>query len=632
MQTYQTLAELTASRQSKTGTLITCRENFGFYIVQDSGYTPTGSDITVANGRVVKFEFAFSALNIKTTGGNVQGDLDSIISGGLPTQSGNKDRVLTTDGTSASWTTVGLEFATTAEMQAVSPTVDGIVAYNQQRANAKYILSTTATAQPGDITAANGNVWVLQIQDRANVKWFGAVGDGVTDDTSAIQDAFDRMDGATVYDQQFYGGVVYIPRGSYLFTSQLLWDRHHIEGDGSFCSVLLWDGGNATAISKTQANTWAKGLRMQVVGGGTDTADFPNYWIDNTSTKVDWAFHLYDVYFGKCLLASTRCGQPVNHYFERVRWDNAGCLLEVNGEGTGSNNRIVSLKDCTVDFTQLSGVNTHVDCLFRFNMGNSDYYTLVIENWRFEGVNDEFSGDAIIQLNDLNSPTQELRSRPLNVVFRNVGMSIDNATAKVLDLIEVNTARTGVINIPVTFDNFYQNGQITNLFTSGSSAALSSLQDNPVLPLTMGYWAMWPVVGGASDIPQKLGRQFDFNGMTVESDGDNMHAPSILDGDPDAETDIKTISSGVIDVTGKTGLVTVDTEAGAATDDLDTITGGVGNQRIILRSVNNARDVVVKDGTGNIQMDNTGADVTLGTRGQTVELIYSSQIGAWLEI
>lgn len=175
MQVYQTLAELTASRQNKTGTLITCRENFGFYIVQDSGYTPTGSDITVANGRVVKFEFAFSALNIKTTGGNVQGDLDSIISGGLPTQSGNKDRVLTTDGTSASWTTVGLEFATTAEMQAVSPTVDGIVAYNQQRANAKYILSTTATAQPGDITAANGNVWVLQ--DLENFRAYGDIDD-----------------------------------------------------------------------------------------------------------------------------------------------------------------------------------------------------------------------------------------------------------------------------------------------------------------------------------------------------------------------------------------------------------------------------------------------------------------------
>lgn len=192
MQVYQTLAELTASRQNKTGTLITCRENFGFYIVKDSGYTPTGSDITVANGRVVKFEFAFSALNIKTTGGNVQGDLDSIISGGLPTQSGNKDRVLTTDGTSASWTTVGLEFATTAEMQAVSPTVDGIVAYNQERANAKYILSTTATAQPGDITTANSNVWVLQVDKADSPDKFGSfsdalgrldtvIGDGVTE-------------------------------------------------------------------------------------------------------------------------------------------------------------------------------------------------------------------------------------------------------------------------------------------------------------------------------------------------------------------------------------------------------------------------------------------------------------------
>src|SRR5690349_6913717 len=46
-----------------------------------------------------------------------------------------------------------------------------------------------------------------------NVKAFGAVGDGVTDDTAAIQAALNAVPGI--------GGVVYVPAGTYLLTSGL---------------------------------------------------------------------------------------------------------------------------------------------------------------------------------------------------------------------------------------------------------------------------------------------------------------------------------------------------------------------------------------------------------------------------
>lgn len=69
----------------------------------------------------------------------------------------------------------------------------------------------------------------------------------------------------------------------------------------------------------------------------------------------------------------------------------------------------------------------------------------------------------------------------------------------------------------------------------------------------------------------------------------------------------KTIAGGIITVTKSDVLV--DTEAGAATDDLDTINGGVVGQILTLRSVNSARDIVIKNMTGNIHC--MGADRTL---------------------
>lgn len=64
-----------------------------------------------------------------------------------------------------------------------------------------------------------------------------------------------------------------------------------------------------------------------------------------------------------------------------------------------------------------------------------------------------------------------------------------------------------------------------------------------------------------------------------------------------AETEL-TIATGAITVTQT--VHTVDTEADAASDDLDTINGLSDGQQVILRPANDARSVVVKHNTGNI--------------------------------
>lgn len=67
-----------------------------------------------------------------------------------------------------------------------------------------------------------------------NVKYYGAVGDGSTDDTSAIQQAIDASQGQSVH----------IPAGEYLLTSTITWDGKNVPiyGDSKESTSLVWDG------------------------------------------------------------------------------------------------------------------------------------------------------------------------------------------------------------------------------------------------------------------------------------------------------------------------------------------------------------------------------------------------------
>ena len=88
-----------------------------------------------------------------------------------------------------------------------------------------------------------------------------------------------------------------------------------------------------------------------------------------------------------------------------------------------------------------------------------------------------------------------------------------------------------------------------------------------------------------------------------------------------------TIATGAITVTA--GYHTVDTEADAASDDLDTINGGTDGAVLVLRAVHTDRTVVVKDGTGNIQI---AGDMSLDNTQDTITLIFDNALSSWLEL
>jgi hypothetical protein len=91
-----------------------------------------------------------------------------------------------------------------------------------------------------------------------------------------------------------------------------------------------------------------------------------------------------------------------------------------------------------------------------------------------------------------------------------------------------------------------------------------------------------------------------------------------------------TIATGAVSVT--TNFYRVDTEADAATDDLDTITAGSGvadGHILILRAENAARTVVVKHNTGNIMVPGA-TDLVLDDSHDTAWFIYDGNLTKWI--
>lgn len=90
-------------------------------------------------------------------------------------------------------------------------------------------------------------------------------------------------------------------------------------------------------------------------------------------------------------------------------------------------------------------------------------------------------------------------------------------------------------------------------------------------------------------------------------------------------TELTINADGAITVTS--GFHLVDTYEDAATDDLQTISGGVTGMILVLRGANSARDVTLKDGVGNLSL---AGDFTFSNVSDTMMLIYNGSL--WQEI
>lgn len=152
----------------------------------------------------------------------------------------------------------------------VVATIDGQTVARHERARDGDVLEVTL--EPGEVTQLDddlagvieGLAGTYEALRTFNVMAYGAVGDGVADDTQAILDAYEAADAVN-------SGIVYLPRGTYLISDTITCDstRVSIIGETMAGVVINYDG--AGVAFDVTSNGFMRLARFTLNNVGTGT-------------------------------------------------------------------------------------------------------------------------------------------------------------------------------------------------------------------------------------------------------------------------------------------------------------------------------------------------------------------------
>jgi hypothetical protein len=144
------------------------------------------------------------------------------------------------------------------------------------------------------IVGADGRRWKRVYSGKINVKWFGAVGDGVADDTFAIQNCFDYA--LSLQSQTFTGGSggvrIFFPRGIYNVSGLSLAPVSGIVSISLFGegrnTELIYTGTNGTCLDIKSNNLFTmEGFVLIDRGIGNNIGIALNSNIENGSNSTN---------------------------------------------------------------------------------------------------------------------------------------------------------------------------------------------------------------------------------------------------------------------------------------------------------------------------------------------------------
>ena len=197
----------------------------------------------------------------------------------------------------------------------------------------------------------------------ADVRTFGAKGDGRADDTRAIQRAIDSLKGSAGGSQ---GGTVYFPRGSYRVAGALDADRSVglvLQGDGSPtpgyealpASVITYTGGGDRFVSARSSNGFTvRGLAIRY-----SSKSFAGVLLDFSHVAKDAPDSAY-VKLEDCLLGGAQTASAAALVSFRdailatvrnchIAWAKVGVRGRSAQGGANGYSNAISIEDCTFD-------------------------------------------------------------------------------------------------------------------------------------------------------------------------------------------------------------------------------------------------------------------------------------------
>jgi hypothetical protein len=439
-----------------------------------------------------------------------------------------------------------------------------------------------------------------------NVLRYGAVGDGATNDTTAIQNAINvaAVTGASP------GAVVYAPAGIYK-GNWTIKSGVFIKGDGastkfipnSNAAVFTTASGVATVrigwedcwIYGDAAMTIQDGIFLSAVSGGlaVDTITLTRVRIENCGR--------YGLRAAGAALATT--------YIQRLKLDQCNLLSNVNCglSLTGAVLETLILNTMVVKNGGAAGANAN--CEVTLNGGGANRLV-----WIGGGVNAFTSLNVgVAQVGLLLNHTQQVSLIGCDLESADPFVKVTGSLTQSLSITGCNFGTNLQLTGPTPITSFIQIDDLQGCLIDNNAFVTTAAATNGILNTT------------------SISR---VNKLVITE----TNKFSTLITTPLNLVNNQTISGGV--VFDYRSIMRLDTEAAAASDDLDSIydqNGGtsirdlIDGQRITISTVNSGRDVVVKHATGNILV-NGAADFTLLTTSKFIVLEWNNNLAKWFEV
>jgi hypothetical protein len=513
-------------------------------------------------------------------------------------------------------------------------------------------LQQVTSMSAGSFIAEGAGAVVREMQDKVrefvSVKDFDATGDGATDDSDAVQAAFDAHDN------------VYFPPGVYV-VDDLTFAGKRLFGDGA---TLFWkDAAASPLLTISAGGAEIRGIKFD---GNAAEQTITSSAIKCDGDQVSVIACEFRDFHGRVLTFNGENSLVAHSYFHDTGVAaNCNCVELTNRGGMALGNRFINIgdghvvrvgyqsvvRDCDGFIIANNFVQTTLHGTFTCELGANR--GVIIGNTvdgadaAYKTETDASVYDVTIAFNTVMNLTDagpiDLNATGVNYIgnrhynlpnggpfFGDLGRCEGNFFRDV-GTMGVWTAgdRVDFINNTIIDPDVVLAGQIITV-EGGCRVAGNRIVDTASDNLGIGVRAFGAnnIIDGNSFVGLDQGvllgttcansivrnnhvTDCTNQAETVAGDGTNMVEGNF--GFAGA-IPVKVIASGVLTISPLNRNIRIGTEGGAATDDLDTISGGVVGQVIILGTASNSQDTTVKDGTGNIGLAGDFAMTTSGHR------------------